>query len=85
VKSVRFDADLERQLEAISRLEGRSQSDVIREAVERYCADVVARRADLVWAPSLGVAELPVSVSRRTGEAFTELVRRKRQLRHTGA
>jgi len=75
MKTVRFSDDLERKLEEISRLEGRTQSEVIRTAVDRYCDDVVARRADIAWAPSLGVAALPRHVSRHTGRAFTEALR----------
>jgi Arc/MetJ-type ribon-helix-helix transcriptional regulator len=85
MKSVRLDADLERKLEAVSFLEGRSQSEVIRAAVERYCAEAVARRADVAWAPSLGVAQLPTSVARRTGEAFTTLLQAKRRSRRRTA
>jgi hypothetical protein len=81
VKTVRFDADLERKLEEISRLEGRSQSEVIRSAVDRYCDEVVARRADIAWAPSLGVASLPRSVSRHTGKAFADLLHAKSRSR----
>jgi hypothetical protein len=81
MKTVRFDADLERQLESISRLEGRTQSEVIRAAVQTYCAEVVSRRADLAWAPALGAAQLPASVSRHTGDAFTELLLGKRRRR----
>lgn len=77
MKTVRFDADLERKLEEISRLEGRSQSEVIRAAVGRYCDDVISRRADVAWAPSLGAASLPRSLSRRTGKAFTDALRAK--------
>jgi Ribbon-helix-helix protein, copG family len=83
MKTVRFDADLERRLEEISRLEGRSQSEVIRTAVDRYCDDVVARRADVAWAPSLGAASLPRSVARRAGAAFTEALRAKSSRRRT--
>lgn len=85
VKTVRLGPELERKLEEISRLEGRTQSEVIRAAVERYCGEVVARRADVAWAPSLGVAALPNSVSRRTGKAFTEALRAKRRAPHRRA
>ena len=75
MKTVRIGSDLERKLEEASRIEGRTQSEVIREAVDRYCDAIVARRADVAWAPSLGVASLPRSVSRETGKEFTRLLR----------
>jgi len=85
VKTVRFDADLERKLEEISRLEGVSQSEVIRAAVDRYCDDVAARRADVAWASSLGAASLPRNVARRTGRAYTEALQAKRRSRPTSS
>jgi hypothetical protein len=85
MKTVRFDPDLERKLEEISRLEGRTQSEVIRAAVDRYCNEVVSRRADIAWAPSLGAASLPRAVSRRTGKAFKDALRAKRSPRRAAA
>ena len=77
MKTVRIGTDLERKLEETSRIEGRTQSEVIRQAVDRYCDEVVARRADVAWASSLGVAALPRSVSRHTGQEFTRVIRAK--------
>lgn len=86
VKSVRLGRDLEAKLAEASRGAGKSESEVIREAVERYCADSAANRLDVMLAPFIGKVHsgLP-SVSRRVDEAFTDMLieERERKRRRT--
>jgi predicted DNA-binding protein len=74
VKSVRLDGNLEARLEAASRLLGKSQSDVIREAVGRYCDSVSEDRLDLKLAPYIGVIHAGIRHISDTAEDFTQML-----------
>jgi len=75
---VRLDPDLELRLHQASARLGRSQSDVIRDAVNRYCDFVFADRLDLKLAPYLGAVHGGGGRARQTGRAFTEILAQRR-------
>lgn len=81
--SVRLDRDTETLLRRLARGAGRSKSWVVREAVAAYASAAPRRRAPYeALAPFIaaGRAGLP-DLSERTGERFTELVRKKARAR----
>jgi len=47
MKSVRLDAALETKLRAAARMEGVSESELIRQAIGQRCDTILANRADL--------------------------------------
>jgi hypothetical protein len=74
MKSVRLDAALEMKLREAARLEGISESALIRQAIEQHCDAVLSNRADLRLADVIGKVNLGGGVAERTGEAFAELL-----------
>ena len=74
MKSVRLDAALETKLRAAARMEGISESELIRQAIGQRCDAILANRADLRLADVIGIVNLGGGVAERTGEAFTELL-----------
>jgi predicted transcriptional regulator len=81
MKSVRLDPDLELRLHQASTRLGRSQSDVIRDAVVRYCNSVSADRLDLKLAPYLGAVHGGGGRARQTGRVFTKTLAERRVAR----
>jgi hypothetical protein len=82
VKSVRLDPALETKLREAAKLEGISESALIRQAIEQRCAAILSNRADLRLADVIGKVDLGGGVAERTGEAFTALlVERKAAMR----
>lgn len=74
--SVRFDRDTERRVVRLAQATGRTRSQVVREAVAAY--DVKARRETAYdrLAPFIGVGRGgDPTLSRRTGEAFRQLLK----------
>ncbi|HEV7217185.1 MAG TPA: CopG family transcriptional regulator, partial [Chloroflexota bacterium] len=74
MKSVRLDEGLETKLRVAARLEGVSESALIRQAIEQRCDAILSNRADLRLANVIGKVYLGGGVVERTGEAFTELL-----------
>ena len=71
---------MEVRLSEASRMTGKSESEVIREALDRYCNELGNNSLYDQLSPFIGVVSsgLP-SVSRRTGEAFTEMLLEERE------
>jgi len=75
MKSVRLDPALESKLREAAKLEGVTESALIRQAIEQRCDTILSNRADLRLADVIGKVDLGGGVAERTGEAFTELLR----------
>ena len=78
--SVRLDPELEVKLEKATSLTGQSASEIIRDAVHRRCSDLLGqslerRLSDVVGSVKAG------GDSRKSGRAFTKVIRRKRARR----
>lgn len=74
MKSVRLDPALETILREAARLEGISESALIRQAIKLRCDAVLSNRADRRLAGVIGKVDLGGGVADRTGAAFTELL-----------
>jgi predicted DNA-binding protein len=85
-RSFRIDLILERRLCEVAEREGVPVSAVVREAIERHCDAVLGTSLLEEMADYIGVAEGDGSdYSRRTGEAFTDLLMEKQQRRRNAA
>lgn len=77
--SIRLDRDLDHDLEEIARRQGRTKSEVARQAIE----DLVARERLTPYERTqhlLGIATGgPSDLSERTGERFRELLQAKQR------
>jgi Arc/MetJ-type ribon-helix-helix transcriptional regulator len=80
-KSFRLDPELERRLGQAAEREGVPASELIREAVRRRCDEVLGRNLLSDLCDIVGAVEVGGDSSRRTGEAFTELIARKHRSR----
>ena len=81
-KSVRLEPRLRERLREAARVAEASESDLIREAIERRVDEILGDRLDRRLADVIGAGRGGGSGhSRRTGKAFTEILRRKRRLR----
>lgn len=79
MKSVRLDETLESRLREAARLAGVPASTFIRQAIEERCDRVLAQRLDLRLADVIGVVNTHGGRARRTGKAFLETLRERRQ------
>ena len=77
-KSFRLDPELEQRLEAAAAREGVPASALIREAVRRRCEEVLGGTLLDELGDTVGAVEIGGDQSRRTGQAFTELLRSRR-------
>lgn len=77
MKSVRLDAALEAKLREAAKLDGVSESALIRRAVEQRCDEILSNRADLRLADIIGIVDLGGGVAERASEAFTELLQQR--------
>lgn len=80
MKTVRLGSELESRLDELARVTGQPVSEIIREAVRRYCDEIpldrlADRLSDVIGAVSGGGS------SRGTGREFAELIRKKDQSR----
>jgi hypothetical protein len=77
--SVRLDEETEALLERMARIAGRSKSWIVREAVAAYVINAPpGRRPFDALRPFIGAGGTArCDLSERTGEQFTDLVRRK--------
>lgn len=77
MKSVRLDSVLEMKLCEAARLEGISESALIRQAIEQYCDAVLSNRADLRLADVIGSVSGGGGRAEHAGEKFTEMLRER--------
>lgn len=80
-KSFRLDPDLERRLEQAAARQGVQVSALIREAVRRRCDEVLGGTLLGELGEIVGAVDVGGDHSRRTGEAFSELLRNKSRAR----
>jgi predicted transcriptional regulator len=80
-KSFRLDPDLERRLEQAAAREGVAASALIRDAVRRRCDEVLGGTLLNELGEIVGAIDVGGDRSRRTGEAFAELLRKRRKRR----
>jgi predicted DNA-binding protein len=84
-KSFRLDPELERRLEAAAARAGVPASALIRDAVRRRCDEVLGGTLLDELGDAVGAVESGGGQSRRTGRAFTELLRARRARDSTGS
>jgi len=77
--SVRLSDSLRHRLRAAAKATGVSESELIRAAITTRCDEVLADRLDVRLADVIGSVSIGGGYSRRTHEAFTELLERRRQ------
>ena len=81
-KSMRLEARLRERLREAARVAGASESDLVREAIEHRVDEILGDRLDRRLADIIGAGRGGGSGhSRRTGKAFTEILRRRRRRR----
>jgi predicted transcriptional regulator len=80
-KSFRLDPDLERRLEQAAAREGVPASALIRDAVRRRCDEVLGGTLLNELGEIVGAIDVGGDRSRRTGEAFADLLRKRRKRR----
>jgi len=73
-RSFRIDPALEARLREVAEREGVPVSTVVREAITRYCDEVLGTDLRERLAYFIGVGEGEGGLAERTGEAFTELL-----------
>lgn len=79
-KSVRLDVELRARLREAARVTRRSESDLVRDAVAREVNTILGDRLDQRLADVIGMVGGGGSGhSRRTGEAFAALLRRRKR------
>jgi hypothetical protein len=78
VKSVRLDPQLEARLERAARAVAVSESEFIRDALARRCAEVLGGSLAERLAPVLGIVNSAGGRAGRTGAAFRQLLARRR-------
>ncbi len=81
LKSFRLDPDLERRIEQAAAREGIPASALIRDAVRRRCDEVLGGTLLHELGDIVGAADNGGDHSRRTGQAFSELLRARRTKR----
>lgn len=83
MKSVRLDKRLDAGLREAARASGRSESEIIREAIRAYCEKLLGRRLDLRLRDVVGIAASGGGDSRQTGRDFAELLDARPRRRST--
>ncbi len=81
MRSVRLDTALEAQLEEAARLSGEPVSQIIRRAIESQCREILGERLAPRLRDVIGVVKSADGQATRTGEAFTELLKKSRARR----
>lgn len=79
MKSVRLDAALETKLKAAARMEGVSESAVIRRAIEQRCDVILQNRLDLRLADVIGIVDGGGGRAEDSSRKFTELLRERHE------
>ena len=80
-KSFRLDPDLERRLDQAAAREGVPASALIRDAVRRRCDEVLGGTLLDELGEIVGAVDVGGVQSSRTGDAFAELLRKRRTRR----
>jgi len=79
MRSVRLDAETERQLSEASRITGQPVSQIIRDAVVERCRLLLGERLDRRLADVIGVVASGGGRAERSGEAFAALMDERRE------
>lgn len=83
--SVRVGAKARRAVYRLARAGGKTQSDVVREAIEEYVAKRTSKEVPTayeLWKDVIGIAKgLPPDLSERTGEKFSQMLEERRAKR----
>lgn len=79
MRSVRLDDELEARLAEAARASGQPVSQIIRDAVAERCEELLGQRLDLRLADVVGAVSSAGGRAERTGQAFTIVLREKRQ------
>ncbi len=77
MKSVRLDPELEARLKRAADVSARRESEIIREAIRRYCAELLGRRLDHRLGDLVGSVASGGGDSWRTGRAFSALLQKR--------
>jgi predicted transcriptional regulator len=81
MRSVRLDTALEAQLEEAARLSGEPVSQIIRRAIESQCREILGERLAPRLRDVIGVVKSAGGRATRTGEAFTEVLKKSKARR----
>ena len=81
MRSVRLDAGTEQKLKTAAELSGKPVSEIIREAVNEKCAQIISDRLDVRLADVIGSVKGSGTNSRHTGRDFAELLEQKERIR----
>jgi hypothetical protein len=79
MKSVRLDANLEAKLARAARATAMSQSEFIRDALARRCAEVLGDSLAQRLGPVIGVVKSSGGRAERSGATFREALSRRRR------
>lgn len=81
--SIRLDDKTRRTISRIARAKGRSQSEIVREAIQAFVRDDASEvRPYDQWKDVIGIIKGgPPDLSERTGEKFTRLLLERRKRR----
>ena len=81
--SIRLDDKTRRAIARIARAKGRSQSEIVREAIQAFVKDEPSEvRPYDQWKDVIGIIKGgPADLSERTGEKFTKLLLERRKRR----
>ena len=79
MRSVRLDPGLQTKLERAARAVAQSQSEFIRDALARRCAEVLGDSLAERLAPVVGIVRSAGGRAHRTGQAYREVVGRRRR------
>ncbi len=83
--SVRVGAKARRAVYRLAKASGKTQSDVVREAIAEYVAKRASKETPTAyerWRDVIGIAEgLPPDLSERTGEKFSQMLEERRAKR----
>jgi hypothetical protein len=78
MKSLRLDPELEQRLERAAAVTGETLSQFIRTAVAARADTVLTADGETDWSDVVGVVHGGGGHARRSGEAFAELLQKKR-------
>lgn len=76
MKSVRLDPALETKLREAAKLEGVSESALIRQAIVQRCDAILSNRLDLRLADVIGIVDGGGGRAEHASEKFAEMVRK---------
>lgn len=83
MKSVRLDADIEKQLKRAAEIAGVSESEFIREAIRRQADHVLGEGLDARLADVVGAVRSKGGRARRAHDPFRELLKKERRQRRS--